>query len=86
MLGNKSGNPSHLSYLLALGLMGLGVSHLNALLPHEGHAGVRGVVVVVVPHNGVHAGAGVVPWKEALFLIIRVAGGRSGTASLSCSR
>lgn len=58
--------------------MGLGISHLNSLLSHEGHTGVCGVIVVVVPHNRVHAGAGVIPWKEALLLIIWVArGGRS---------
>lgn len=66
--------PGH-PHLLALGLVGLGVSHLNTLFPHEGHTCVRGVVVMVVPHDGVHAGAGVVPREEALFLIIGMAEG-----------
>lgn len=72
--------PPHLPHLFAFSLMGLGVSHLNSLLSHEGHTGVYGVIVVVVPHNRVHAGAGVIPWKEALLLIIWVAGG--GRSSL----
>lgn len=65
-------------HLLALGLVGLGVSHLNAFFPHEGHASVCGVVVMVVSHDGVHAGARVVPREEALFLIIGMAEGESG--------
>lgn len=76
--GKRSSNPSCHPHLLALSLTGLGVSHLNALFPHEGHTGVGGVVVVMVPHDGVHAGAGVVPWEEAFFLIVGVAEGESG--------
>lgn len=77
--GKRRGSAPHHSHLFALGLMGLGVSHLNSFLSHEGHAGVCGVVVVVVPHDRIHAGAGVVPWKEALLLIVWVARGGRGS-------